>query len=227
MKPWIRVDGSQAPDGTTIELYQRDAEFSLRADGRVLMGSRTQGSEVQLAELAIAAMPGIQKPQILVGGLGFGYTLRAVLEHAPAAATVHVIELMPSVIAFNQGVLGPLADFPLKDSRVRVTKGDVVQHLKSTRERYDAILMDVDNGPQSFTQASNEWLYRQVGLVRIRKVLNPGGILSVWSVGQDDAFTGQLQASGFDVECHRVRARANGKGERHAIWVARPTASGG
>jgi spermidine synthase len=226
LKPWIRVDESRAPDGALIELFQRGEEFSLRAAGRVLMTSRTHGSEVQLAELSIQAMEKRDKPHVLVAGLGFGYTLRAVLDRLPAEAVVTVIELMPSVIAFNHAALGPLAAFPLNDPRVRLLTADIVTYLRTTHDNYDAILLDVDNGPQAFTQASNAWLYRQSGLLRIRKRLSPGGVLAVWSVGQDDAFTGQVEASGFDVECHRVRARANGKGDRHAVWVARPQRSG-
>jgi spermidine synthase len=222
VKPWIRVQESRTADGNLVEVVRRDDEYSLRVAGKVLMGSRSQGSEIQLAQRTLAKIEGLQAPRVLVGGLGFGYTLQAALQTLPATAFVEVVELMPFMIELNRGHLGELAGNPLNDARVKVTQADIVQHLKHKNEVYDAILLDVDNGPRAFTQEGNSWLYKQPGLVRIAKLLSPGGALGVWSVSQDDAFTGQLRASGYQVESHSVRSRANGKGDRHTIWVAQP-----
>ena len=222
MKPWIRVQESRTADGSVVELVRRDNEYSLRVAGKVLMGSRSQGSEIQLAERTLEKVSARPAPRVLIGGLGFGYTLQAALRVLPAAAVVEVVELMPFMIELNHGLLGELAGSPLRDARVKVTQADIVQQLKHKNETYDAILLDVDNGPRAFTQESNGWLYKQPGLVRMGKLLTFGGALGVWSVSQDDAFTGQLRASGYQVETHAVRSRPNGKGDRHMIWVAQP-----
>lgn len=226
MKPWTQLEESKTPDGTVLSLWERGHEMVIRADGQPLMGNRCQASEVALSDLALDALGERPDPRVLVGGLGFGYTLRATLDRLPATATVVVAELSATVVKWNQGPLREFAGNPLADPRVKVHQGDIVELLRSPQTSFDVVLLDVDNGPRAFTQAANGWLYTQGGLIRISRVLTPGGVLAVWSAGVDGAFLGQLRASGYEAKAHRVRSRINekgeGKGERHMIWTAIP-----
>lgn len=226
MKPWVQLEESKTPDGTVLALWQRGTEMVIRADGQPLMGNRCQASEVALSDLALEQLGERPGARVLVGGLGFGYTLRAALDRLPAKATVVVAELSATVVRWNRGPLREFAGQPLSDPRVEVHQGDIVALLRSPKASFDVILLDVDNGPRAFTQGSNAWLYTQGGLVRIAQTLRPGGVLAVWSAGVDGTFIGQLRASGYEATAHRVRARINdkgeGKGERHMIWTATP-----
>jgi spermidine synthase len=206
-----------------IELYRKDDEFSINVNGRLLMSSTMHGSEEALAEVAITALGERAGMRVLVGGLGCGYTLRAALNKLGSDASVVVAELVPAVVKWNREVMGALADWPLNDARVSVSEGDVLEHLRSIEAAaYDVILLDVDNGPIAFTQDSNAWLYSPPGLEQIRRVLAPGGVVAVWSAATDSVFSANLQAAGFAVVEHHVRARSHRAGFNHVVWVATP-----
>ncbi len=220
MNPWILIDEARTPHSNRLTLHRRGEELSIRIGGEVLMGSRTRGSEIALARLALEARSPGKGFRVLVGGLGCGYTLRAALDLLPDDAEVVVSELVPRVVAWNRGPLAHLAGRPLDDPRVQVVEGDIARLVRKASPDFDVILLDVDNGPSGLTEESNGWLYSREGLGRIRRALRPGGVAAVWSAGEDDRFTRRLQEAGFEVACHRVRAREGGKGPRHVIWVA-------
>jgi len=221
MIPWVLLGETRvAADGKRLSLHRRDSEFSIRVGGGELMNSRSHGSEEKLAELACARLAGRDEAQVLIGGLGMGFTLAAALRQLGAAARLTVAELVPQVVAWNRGPLAELAGNPLSDPRVTVCEGDVARMIKARPLAYDAILLDVDNGPEGLTHSDNDWLYGSDGLSAAYAALRPGGVLAVWSAGRDPAFTGRLRKAGFEVEEVRVRARGS-KGARHIIWLAR------
>lgn len=215
------VERSHTPDGTPIELFQREQEFSINAGGRLLMSSRMHGSEEALAVVALEALGPKPRARVLVGGLGCGFTLAAALARLERDAEVTVVELVPAIVRWNRERLGALSGFPLNDPRVTVVEGDVIEHLGASKSRYDAILLDIDNGPIAFTQASNGWLYSPAGLERIRRALGDDGVVSVWSAGGDAGFSATLLEAGFEVIEHRVRARRERAGLRHVVWVGK------
>jgi spermidine synthase len=222
MRPWILLDSADVPgDGGELRLYRRGDEFSIKVAGRgELMNSRVHGSEDALAEQACARLaPGIQ-PRLLIGGLGMGFTLAAALRHIGGQGRVEVAELVPAVVAWNRGPLGEVAGDPLRDPRVSVREGDVARVLAAARQAYDAILLDVDNGPEGLTRRANDWLYGVNGLNAAYAALRPQGLLAVWSAGPDRDFAQRLRKVGFDVEEVRVHAHGS-KGARHVIWFAR------
>ena len=219
MKPWILIGDSHTPDGTRLTLMTRDREHVIFADGKILMSSRMHGSEEALATLACAHVKTARAPRVLVGGLGLGYTLRATLDVLPRGATVVVAELVPGVVEWNRGPLGPLANHPLLDPRVTVAGGDVAVTMRKDTEGFDAILLDVDNGPDAFTSSLNTGLYENQGVVQARAALRPGGVLAVWSAWEDRKFEQRLRWAGFTVKVHRVRARLKQGGPRHTIFV--------
>lgn len=221
MVRWELVASAPVSDGGgEMRLYRRGEELSIRVDGNELMSSRAHGSEEALAQRAMARIAGLPRPRVLVGGLGLGYTLAAVLRGLPLAGAVVLAELVPAVVEWNRGVAGPLAGHPLRDGRVEVRVGDVVTVLRSGPGAFDAVVLDVDNGPAGLTQLSNEWLYGPEGLAAARDALRPGGVLAVWSASPEDPFTARLQRVGFQVDEQRVRARAPGKGAWHTLWIA-------
>jgi len=224
MIPWVLLGEARvAAGGHTLSLHQRDREFSIRLAGRgELMNSRSHGSEEALAELACDRLAGRADCHVLIGGLGMGFTLAAALRRLPAGARLTVAELVPQVVAWNRGPLGELAGHPLADPRVTVREGDVADLIETGRGAYDGILLDVDNGPEGFTQADNEWLYGSDGLSATHAALRAGGVLGVWSAGHAPVFTGRLLKAGFDVAEMPVRARGT-RGARHMIWLAQRT----
>jgi spermidine synthase len=220
MVAWDLLDSAQAPgNGAEVRLYRRGCEFSIRVDGRELMNSRVHGSEDALAELACARIVGRPSPRVLIGGLGMGYTTAAALHHLGASAQVVVAELVPAVVEWNRGPVGELAGHPLRDSRVTVRVVDVVRILQAEHRAYDAILLDVDNGPGGLTQKDNDWLYAWAGLAAAFAALRPAGVLAVWSAKPDQAFAARLRRVGFEVSEVRVRARGPLGGGRHTVWL--------
>lgn len=221
MIPWELLDSAPVPGGgETLCLYRRGAEFSIRVDGNELMNSRVHGSEDALAELACARLAGRPSPTVLIGGLGMGYTVAATLPRLGAQARIVVAELVPAVVAWNRGVLAGLAGHPLNDSRVSVREIDVARILQTEQQGYDAILLDVDNGPEGLTRSGNDWLYTRAGLTAAHGALKPSGILAVWSAGPEPAFSRLLRQTAFTVGEVTVRARGAQGGSRHMIWLA-------
>lgn len=222
MTPWIFLDSAQVPgNGGELSLYQRGDEFSIKIVGRgELMNSRIHGSEDALAEHTCARLVNCVKPRLLIGGLGMGFTLAATLQHSSKQAQVVVAELVPAVVVWNRGPLGEHAGHPLLDPRVTVREVDVARILKAEQQTYDAILLDVDNGPEGLTRKKNDWLYSINGLSEAYVALRPQGVLAVWSAGPDKNFLQRLRKVGFEVDELQVRARGS-KGARHIIWFAR------
>jgi spermidine synthase len=221
MNPWEKIDVARAPDGGELILYQRDHEFVIRIDGRELMSSHAHGSEEAMAELACARLAQAEAPRVLIGGLGLGYTLAAALRLLPATARVLVAELVPAVVEWNRGPLANLAGRPLDDPRVEVKVLDVADVLRATRQRYDAILFDVDNGPVALTRKANQILYSDLGIKRVKSTLRTGGVFSVWSAAPDTIFAERLRRLGFtNVVTHDVHSRGVAGGPKHTIFVA-------
>jgi len=222
MTPWILLDSTQVPgNGGELRLYQRGDEFSIKIVGRgELMNSRVHGSEDALAELTCARLVGKSNPRLLIGGLGMGFTLAAALQHVGEQGQVVVAELVPAVVTWNSGPLGEHAGYPIKDPRVTVREGDVARIIKDEQRAYDAILLDVDNGPEGLTRKKNDWLYSMNGLIAAYEALRPQGVLAVWSAGPAQDFLQRLKKVGFKVDEKRVRAHGK-KGARHIIWFAR------
>jgi spermidine synthase len=221
MKPWELLGESRTPDGTRLTLMKRDRELVIFADGKILMSSRMHGSEEALATLACAHVKDATAPRVLIGGLGLGYTLRATLDVLPPHASVVVAELVPAVVAWNRGPLGPLATHPLDDPRVSVVEGDVTVTMRREAAGFDAILLDVDNGPDAFTSSLNTGLYDNHGVTLARSALRPHGVLAVWSAWEDRKFEQRLRWAGFALSVHRVRARLKQGGPRHTIFVGK------
>ena len=219
MNPWIHLDTAQIPGGGELKLMQRGADYSIVSAGLELMNSRLYGSEVALADLAWAKMAERKAPRILIGGLGMGFTLRAALAALPKDAKIVVAELVPAVIAWARGPLAGLYGDSLADRRVRLLQTDVAELIRNPNPPYDAILMDVDNGPDALGRDANDSLYSVAGLAMTRRAVKHGGVLAVWSAGPDQPFAGRMKRAGFAVDEHRVGASPSGKGPRHIIWV--------
>lgn len=222
MNRWTILDTATIPGGGgELRLSQRGDEFSIKIVGLggELMNSRMHGSEDALAELACGPVRDRPQPRVLIGGLGMGFTLAAALKALGPNAEVVVAELVPAVVEWNRGPLGACAGNPLNDPRTRIHIGDVAEVLRAETKAFDAILLDVDNGPDGLTHKDNDWLYSLDGLQAAASALRPDGILAVWSAGPDQLFTIRLKKTGFRVETRTVRAHA-GKGSRHTIWLA-------
>ncbi|MGD8859114.1 MAG: hypothetical protein PVI30_03825 [Myxococcales bacterium] len=221
MIPWQFLGEAPVPGGAdTLRFYRRGDEFSIRVGRQELMNSRVYGSEDALAELACKPLASARAPRVLIGGLGMGYTLAAALRTLGPGATVVQSELVPEVVEWNRGDLGAVAGHPLRDRRVVVIERDVGEVMAEHAGRYDAILLDVDNGPEGLTRARNDRLYVPRGLLVARDALRPGGALWVWSAGHRPGFTGRLRRAGFVVREHHVRSRGPRKGARHVLWEA-------
>lgn len=219
MIPWIELDATTTPDGQRLRLKQRGAEFSIMLGTNELMNSRLSGSEEALARLAIERISHARAPHVLIGGLGMGFTLRAALAVLGNEARVTVAELLPPVVAWARGPMAGIFAGCLDDARVKTEVADVGALIASARASYDVILLDVDNGPEGLTVASNDSLYAASGLARAKTALKPGGVLAVWSAHPDAGFTRRLRQAGFQVEEANTRARSN-RGARHVIWLA-------
>lgn len=219
MKPWKELGRTDTPDGNDMRLTERDGEYAILLNGDTLMSSRTHGSEEALATFGCRRLGDLKRPRVLVGGLGMGFTLRATLDLLPPGAIVTVVELVPAVVQWNRGPLASLANHPLRDKRVRIEVSDVGLTLRANRRRFDAILMDVDNGPAAFTALKNCGLYDHAGVAAAYAALKTGGSLAVWSAWDDRKFEQRLRSNGFFAHSHRVRARLNKGGLRHTIFL--------
>ncbi|QKD01669.1 spermidine synthase [Mesorhizobium loti] len=220
MIPWVQLDSAKTPDGgQELRLKRRGAEFSIMLGTNELMNSRLSGSEQALAKLSCQKIADHRQPQILIGGLGMGFTLRAALAELGRDASIVIAELVPAVVAWARGPMAEVFGGCLDDPRVTIQETDVGQLIRSEPAAWDAILLDVDNGPEGIVHKGNDALYSLAGLVAARSALKPGGVLAVWSQGPDSGFVRRLKQAGFAVE--EVNTRANGKrGARHVIWIA-------
>ena len=217
MKPWEHLDTTDTPDGGTLQLWRHDGEYAIRAEGYDLMVSRAHNSEDVMMSLACPEPP--SDACVLIGGLGMGYTLRATLDLLPAGGSAVVSELIPKVVEWNRGVLGELAGHPLDDPRAEVAALDVVRVIRESENRFDAILLDVDNGPDSTTQDGNRRLYTPEGLAAIHRALRPRGAVAVWAVSKDGGgFERRLRKAGFEAKTHRVTAHGS-RGRKHVVFV--------
>jgi spermidine synthase len=219
MKPWELLGQTRTPDGSDMSLTVRDGEYIILVDGKTLMSSRAHGSEEALAAMACEHVSTIERPHVLVGGLGMGFTLRATLDLLPPQARVTIAELVPAVIEWNRGPLGSLAHNPLLDKRVRVEVEDVGHTLRASSDRFDAILLDVDNGPTAFTTTANDGLYDNDGVAAAYAALKCDGTLAVWSAWEDRKFEHRLRFHGFVPRVEQVRARLKKGGVRHTIFL--------
>jgi len=210
------IESATTADGTEFVLAQRGSEWLVRVGGKMLMSSRMHDSEEELAARALERVP--QARAVLVGGLGLGYTLRAVLDRVPADSRVMVAELVPAIVDWNRTHVSALAGSPLSDTRVEVEVGDVLHAVRREEQAFDCILLDVDNGPVGLSQASNQRLYGPRGVSACLKALRPGGVLAVWSAGPSERFEKQLASVGFQVEVVRVLARKGSRGQ-HVLFL--------
>ena len=221
MIPWLQLDTARVPGADVqLRLMQRGGEFSMMLGQNELMSSRLSGSEEALATLACRRIEAVKRPHLLIGGLGMGYTLRAALAVLGSDARIMVAELVPAVIAWARGPMADIFGDSLDDPRASIREADVVDVIRSHDSAFDAILLDVDNGPEGLIRKANDALYDLKGLNAIRGALRPGGVLAVWSSGPNPLFSKRLRAAGFDVNEVAVRATTKRTGSRHVIWFA-------
>jgi len=225
LKPLELLGETLTPDGTVLKLTRRDNQYIILANGKSLMSSGMYGSEEALATLACRRARTLEQPCVLIGGLGMGFTLRATLDLLPPDAMVVVAELVPEVVEWNRGPLGPLAGHPLKDKRVRIEIGDVAVTLRSGPGKFDAVLLDVDNGPTALTASDNAWLYDDRGIAAARAALKMDGVLAVWSAREDRKFEKRLRYGKFAVQVESVRGRLKKGGPHHTIFLGHKTPS--
>src|SRR3954463_13168512 len=221
MIPWVKIDTARIPGSSEeLRLMRRGAEFSIKLGSNELMNSRLSGSEAALATLAARQIETVKTPHVLIGGLGMGFTLRAALAVLGAGARIVVAELVPAVVAWGRGPMAEIFGGSLNDPRVSIQETDVIEIIRSNRSKFDAILLDVDNGPEGLTRKANDGLYSSAGLSATHTALRPGGVLAVWSSGPNLVFAKRLRGAGFDVNEVNIRATGKGGGARHVIWIA-------
>lgn len=218
MKPWILIETAATPDGGVIALYRHDQSYTIRINGQELMSTHHHASEEALATLTCRPLAAHTQARVLIGGLGFGYTLRAALSALGADAHVVVAELMPAVVAWNRNPAYPLAAAALADPRVQVVEQDVLHVMRACPARFDAILLDVDNGPTALSVEANQRLYRTAGLRQAKAALRPNGCLGIWSAQADPRCAKLLHQVGFTVTTHRTPAHAT-SGPRHTVLI--------
>jgi spermidine synthase len=221
MKPERLIDSTPTPGGDELSLHERDGTYTLRISGIELMTSRAHDSEEKLATMAIELLGRKRTPRVLVGGLGMGYTARAVLDATPRPSEVVVAELLPAVVRWNRDHIGHLAGRPLDDPRLSVVEQDFYTVITENPGGFDVILNDVDNGPGGCALDRNERLYRPEGLAAIRRSLRPGGILAVWCVEDDPRLVKSMAKAGFQAYSETIYARKARKGHRHTVFIGR------
>jgi spermidine synthase len=220
MKPRTLIATAQIPGGDELRLFQRGEDFMIVLDRNELMNSRMSGSEEALAVMTCERLKNRASPHILIGGYGMGFTLRAALAVLPSTARITVAELVPEIIEWARGPMTELAAGCLDDPRVEVVVDDVAAVIAGAPGHFDAILLDVDNGPDGLSRVANDKIYAMAGLAKTKAALKAGGIAAIWSAAPDTAFARRLRDSGFAIEEISVRARSNGKGPKHVIWFA-------
>jgi spermidine synthase len=220
MKPLELLATARAPEGEELRLMRRGDDFMIVLDRNELMNSRMSGSEEALATMTIERLRGRAAPHLLIGGYGMGFTLRAALAALGPKGRVTVAELVPEIVEWARGPMATLTAGCLDDPRVSVTMADVADLIAAGRGAYDAILLDVDNGPDGLVRDANGRLYTPAGLAAAKAALRPGGVLAVWSAAKDAVFANRLRKAGYSVDEAQVRARSNGKGAKHTIWFA-------
>ncbi|MBL8546827.1 MAG: hypothetical protein JNL81_10200 [Hyphomonadaceae bacterium] len=220
MKPRELIGTAQIPGGGELRLYKRDADFIIALGGNELMSSRLSGSEEALALQTCDRLQGTDAPHLLIGGYGMGFTLRAALARLGSQACFTVVELVPEIIEWARGPMADLAAGCLDDPRVELVMRDVSRAIGAAERSFDAILLDVDNGPGGLVREENNHIYSLLGLQEAKRALKPGGVLAIWSAAPDERFARRLKHAGFQVEEVMVRAGRNGKGARHVIWFA-------
>ena len=220
MNPRVRIAAARTPSGTEMVLYQHDRDFSITIDGQDLMNSRQHASELELARLGCAHLADYKAPRILIGGLGMGYTLRQALDMLSPHGQVVVSELLGAVVEWNRAFFGELNGQPLRDERVTLATGDVVELISRSKGRFDAILLDIDNGPSAMTDTGNRRLYGQEGMQACRRALRKQGCLAVWSAVPSKKFEQLLMRCNFHVRRFRVPAYKGSKSQSRFVWVA-------
>jgi len=221
MTPRELIGVAEVPGGEPLRLVRHGRDFIIMLERNELMSSRMSGSEEALAEMTLDRLSDPASARLLIGGYGMGFTLRAALKRLGPKGWACVVELVPGIIEWARGPMAELADGCLDDPRTQLVMGDVGAEIARSRGSWEAILLDVDNGPDGLTRDANDGLYTMRGLERARAALAPGGVLAVWSAGPDPAFTRRMRDAGFAVEEVQVRARSNGKGPRHVIWFGK------
>lgn len=224
MTPRELIGVAQVPGGEPLRLFRRGDDYMIVLDRNELMSSRMSGSEEALAEMTLARLRAPACAHLLIGGYGMGFTLRKALALMGPDGKAVVAELVPGIIDWARGPMAELAAGCLDDPRTQIVMGDVGAAIAGARGAYDAILLDVDNGPDGLTRLANDRLYTFDGLRAAKAALKPGGVLAVWSAGPDAKFARRMREAGFEVEEVAVRARQNGKGPRHVIWFGRRAA---
>ena len=220
MKPQIKLATTSTPDGGTMELFQHDRDFLIKVNGQGLMNSRRHESELELARLGCAHLSTHESPRVLIGGLGMGYTLRQTLDMLGPGASVVVSELLSAVADWNREYLKELNSQPLDDKRTRLIIGDIIPLIAQSSGQFDAILLDVDNGPSAVTDSGNQHLYSQAGIQACRRALRKSGSLAIWSSEQSKTFEQLLMKCGFHVRRYKGKAHKDGNSKPLYIWVA-------
>jgi spermidine synthase len=220
MRPRVKIAEARTPDGGKMVLYQHGRDFSIQINGQDLMHSRQHESELELARLGCAHLAGHKAPCILIGGLGMGYTLHQALEMLSCHARVVVGELLGAVVEWNREYLGELNGQPLEDNRVDLKTGDIVGLISRSRHRFDAILLDIDNGPSGMTDSGNRRLYGREGILSCRRALRESGCLALWSAEPSKKFERLLMSCCFHVRRFRVSTYKGSKSRSRFIWVA-------
>jgi spermidine synthase len=217
------LDSAWIPDGEKLELFRHDKDFMIVIGHNELMSTRKWGSEEALATMSFDRVKNSKRPHFLIGGYGMGFTLRAALKVLPKDAQVTVVELVPEIIEWARGPMAHIMQGSLEDPRVTLVMGDVAHVIAEGHGDYDAILLDVDNGPDGLVREDNNVIYSKVGLRAAKRALTPDGVLAIWSAGADPAFKRRLEKAGLAVDEVKVHARSNGKGPKHVIWFSSKT----
>ena len=219
MKPWNTVGKAVSPDGTRLELVEHDGDYVIKADDLPLMSTRMHFSEMELARLVCTKLK--SKAKVMIGGLGLGYTLRSALDLIPKDGVVVQVELVPEVIEWNKGPLGPFNNHPLEDKRTEIVQDDISKVIRQSKNNYDSIMLDVDNGPSTLVNERNAWLYTNQGLQSIKNALKDKGKVAIWSANDEPRFISHMKRNGFLAERHHIQAHKGKGGIRHVIFTGR------